>query len=131
MSGQNGDAIVDPRQAPALDGARDNETTPLLNGQPKATSGDAEGQPHDGPSENQEQTVLADDVTGPKLWLILSSAYVGVFLGAIDSTIIATTDVYCLVCRFPNVFAILIFCESSLPEMRRVMRMFSENDRTV
>lgn len=90
MSGQNGDVIVDPRQAPALDGARDSETTPLLNGQPKATAGDAEGQPHDGPSENQEQTVLVDDVTGPKLWLILSSAYVGVFLGAIDSTIIAT-----------------------------------------
>lgn len=90
MSGQNGDAIVDPRQAPALDGARDDETTPLLNGQPKATAGDAEGPSRDGPSENQEQTVLADDVTGPRLWLILSSAYVGVFLGAIDSTIIAT-----------------------------------------
>ncbi|KAL1868280.1 hypothetical protein Daus18300_006004 [Diaporthe australafricana] len=90
MDGHNGDAIVDPRQAPALDGARNDETTPLLNGQSKATVGDAEGQPHNGPSEDQEQTVLADDVTGPRLWLILSSAYVGVFLGAIDSTIIAT-----------------------------------------
>lgn len=90
MSGQGGDVIVDPRQAPALDGARDDETTPLLNGQPKAAAGDAEGQPHDGASENQEQTVLADDVTGPRLWLILGTAYVGVFLGAIDSTIIAT-----------------------------------------
>ncbi|KAK2602719.1 hypothetical protein N8I77_009227 [Diaporthe amygdali] len=91
MSGQNGDAIVDPRQAPALDGARDNETTPLLNGQPKAAAGDAEGQQQrDGTSENQEQTVLVEDVSGPKLWLILSAAYVGVFLGAIDSTIIAT-----------------------------------------
>lgn len=90
MNGQNGNVIVDPRQAPALDGARDSETTPLLNGQPKASAGDAEGQRHDSPPENQEQTVLADDVTGPRLWLILSSAYVGVFLGAIDSTIIAT-----------------------------------------
>lgn len=91
MSGQNGDAIVDPRQAPALDGARDNETTPLLNGQPKAAPGDAEGQQqHNGSSGNQEQTVLVEDVSGPKLWLILSAAYVGVFLGAIDSTIIAT-----------------------------------------
>lgn len=78
MNGQDGDAIVDPRQAPALEGARDNETTPLLR------------QGRDGGSEEQEQTVLADDVTGPRLWLILSSAYVGVFLGAIDSTIIAT-----------------------------------------
>lgn len=78
MNGQDGDAIVDPRQAPALEGARGNETTPLLR------------QGRDGGSEDQEQTVLADDVTGPRLWLILSSAYVGVFLGAIDSTIIAT-----------------------------------------
>lgn len=90
MSGQTGDVIVDSRQAPALDAARDTETTPLLNGQLKATAGDAEGQQHNGALEDQEQTVLADDVTGPRLWLILSSAYVGVFLGAIDSTIIAT-----------------------------------------
>lgn len=90
MSGQTGDVIVDSRQAPALDAARDTETTPLLNGQLKATAGDAEGQQHNGAPEDQEQTVLADDVSGPRLWLILSSAYVGVFLGAIDSTIIAT-----------------------------------------
>jgi MFS family permease len=90
MSGQNEDAIVDPRQAAALDGARHSETTPLLNGQRKVAAGDAEGQPRDGASDYQEQTVLTDDVAGPRLWLILSSAYVGVFLGAIDSTIIAT-----------------------------------------
>lgn len=83
------DDTVDPRQAPALDDAQ-NETTPLLNGQSKsASSADAEGQQPRSPQET-EQTVLVTDITGPKLWLILSSAYVGVFLGAIDSTIIAT-----------------------------------------
>ncbi|KAF3770821.1 MFS general substrate transporter [Cryphonectria parasitica EP155] len=47
-----------------------------------------EAGPEDGTQE--EQTVLATDVSGARLWVILSSAYVGVFLGAIDTTIIAT-----------------------------------------
>ncbi|ROV92631.1 hypothetical protein VPNG_09873 [Cytospora leucostoma] len=91
MGPQHDSAIIDPRQAPALNGARDDETVPLLNGQSEQPAADGEGQqPHGGAPQDREQTVLVGDVTGPRLWLILSSAYVGVFLGAIDSTIIAT-----------------------------------------
>lgn len=78
---QDNDTIVDPRQAPALEDARTDETTPLLNGQSNAQQ---QQQP------DEEQTVLASDVSGARLWIILASAYVGVFLGAIDTTIIAT-----------------------------------------
>ncbi|KAK7749507.1 hypothetical protein SLS53_000082 [Cytospora paraplurivora] len=94
MGPQRDDAIIDPRQALALDGARNDETTPLLNGQSEQPAAGGEGQQprggDGGTPQDQEQTVLVGEVTGPQLWLILSSAYVGVFLGAIDSTIIAT-----------------------------------------
>lgn len=81
---QDNDAIVDPRQAPALEDARGDETTPLLNGH-------SNGQQQNGSSaQGEEQTILASDVSGARLWIILASAYVGVFLGAIDTTIIAT-----------------------------------------
>lgn len=87
----NNGAVVDTRLAPALNGARNDETTPLLNGQPGHLAADGEGQQQQGDaSQDHEQIVLVTDITGPRLWLILSSAYVGVFLGAIDSTIIAT-----------------------------------------
>ncbi|KAI0016242.1 major facilitator superfamily domain-containing protein [Xylariomycetidae sp. FL0641] len=52
-----------------------NERTPLLQA---PTRGD------------DEQVVMAEEVKGFKLWLILCTCWVGVFLGAIDSTIIAT-----------------------------------------
>lgn len=77
---QDNDTIVDPRQAPALEDARTDETTPLLSGQSNAAQ----------QQSDDEQTVLASDVSGARLWIILASAYVGVFLGAIDTTIIAT-----------------------------------------
>lgn len=78
---QDNDAIVDPRQAPALEDARaHDETTPLLNGQANAQQ----------QQQDDEQTIIASDVSGARLWIILASAYVGVFLGAIDTTIIAT-----------------------------------------
>ncbi|KAJ6438321.1 Protein SGT1 A [Purpureocillium lavendulum] len=40
--------------------------------------------------QEEEQTVLAEEVSFTKLALIMGTAWVGVFLGAIDSTIIAT-----------------------------------------
>ncbi|GJN75509.1 MFS multidrug transporter [Purpureocillium lilacinum] len=40
--------------------------------------------------QEEEQTVLAEEVSFAKLSLIMGTAWVGVFLGAIDSTIIAT-----------------------------------------
>lgn len=87
------DAIIDPRQAPALEDARGDETTPLLNGHSSANTAhgnDSQHQPNGAPTQDEEQTVLVSDISGPRLWIILASAYVGVFLGAIDTTIIAT-----------------------------------------
>ncbi|KAK6952008.1 hypothetical protein Daesc_006534 [Daldinia eschscholtzii] len=68
-------------------GVRSDETTPLLGNQdgnvvlaeesPLANSG-------------EERTMIVEEVKGFKLWLILFTCWIGVFLGAIDSTIIAT-----------------------------------------
>ncbi|KAK8066326.1 hypothetical protein PG997_013073 [Apiospora hydei] len=63
-------------------GGRD-ERTPLLENAIPAE------QPQ-GPSDDDEQAVVVEEVTGAKLWLILCSGWVGVFLGAIDASIIAT-----------------------------------------
>ncbi|KAI1759962.1 major facilitator superfamily domain-containing protein [Hypoxylon sp. FL1150] len=48
--------------------------------------------PDEPPPENNddEQVIIVDEVTGLKLWIILFTCWIGVFLGAIDSTIIAT-----------------------------------------
>lgn len=70
-----------------------DEQTPLLtenrgqHGEPNGatTTADAGGEAPD-----EETTVLADDVSFTKLALIMGTAWFGVFLGAIDSTIIAT-----------------------------------------
>ncbi|KAI1407018.1 MFS general substrate transporter [Hypoxylon sp. FL1857] len=64
-----------------------NERTPLLSDQNKNV--DPAEQP---PSINdgEEQTIIVEEVKGFKLWLILCTCWIGVFLGAIDSTIIAT-----------------------------------------
>ncbi|KAI2641745.1 major facilitator superfamily domain-containing protein [Hypomontagnella submonticulosa] len=65
----------------------DDERTPLLsNGSKSVISAD---QP---PLANgdDEQTIIVEEVKGFKLWLILCSCWMGVFLGAVDSTIIAT-----------------------------------------
>lgn len=88
------DEIVDPRQADALRVAQEiqDERTPLLNGQPKPANGDSAEAQQNGASavQDEEHTVIADEVTGWKLWLTLSASWIGVFLGAVDSTIIAT-----------------------------------------
>ncbi|KAJ9148260.1 Multidrug resistance protein fnx1 [Pleurostoma richardsiae] len=105
------DAIVDPRQAPALAAAEQHsqnglsdETTPLLvnslnNGHGKPLDDDREsqregsvgsGDDEDGAGNGPEQTVLVTDMPFAKLALILGTSYLGVFLGAVDSTIIAT-----------------------------------------
>ncbi|OTA61226.1 MFS general substrate transporter [Hypoxylon sp. EC38] len=61
-----------------------DERTPLLSDQNKNVE-----QP---PSitDGDEQTIIVEEVKGFKLWLILCTCWIGVFLGAIDSTIIAT-----------------------------------------
>lgn len=73
--------------------AENDERTPLLNGirdnhdNNKTLPPAEQTQPG---SNDEEQTVVAEEVKGFKLWLILCTCWVGVFLGAIDQTIIAT-----------------------------------------
>ncbi|KAI1503528.1 major facilitator superfamily domain-containing protein [Biscogniauxia marginata] len=55
-----------------------DERTPLLAGQNKNDDDD------------DEQIIIVEEVKGFRLWLILSTCWIGVFLGAIDSTIFAT-----------------------------------------
>ncbi|KAI1096788.1 MFS general substrate transporter [Rostrohypoxylon terebratum] len=64
-----------------------DERTPLLGNQNKNVL-PAEEAPsiHD----DEEQVVIVEEVKGLKLWLILCTCWLGVFLGAIESTIIAT-----------------------------------------
>lgn len=64
-------------------GERPNEQTPLLRE-------DNEQQQEPGTAGNEEQVIIAQEVTGLKLWTILGTCWIGVFLGAIDSSIIAT-----------------------------------------
>lgn len=75
------------RAPPATAAASNDERTPLLR------DGDSNGIPAEQsqtPDENQEQVVIVEEVTGVKLWLILCSGWMGVFLGAVDASIIAT-----------------------------------------
>ncbi|KAI1329102.1 major facilitator superfamily transporter [Xylariaceae sp. FL0255] len=62
-------------------GDSNNERTPLLPGQTQQPQSSTNGDEH---------VVIIEDVKGAKLWTILSACWMGVFLGAIDSTIIAT-----------------------------------------
>jgi MFS family permease len=62
-----------------------DEETPLLQDQPKPTQDeDNVGQ------ETEEQVVIPEALSTKRLVVTLGSIYVGVFLGALDSTIIAT-----------------------------------------
>jgi MFS family permease len=69
-----------------------SERTPLLkpNGQNGAPE-DAGGNQHEqDPQEEEETTVIAEETSFTRLALIMGTSWVGVFLGATDSTIIAT-----------------------------------------
>lgn len=63
-----------------------DEETPLLRDQPKTMQADADNIQQ----ESTEQTVIPDELSARRLVVTLGSIYVGVFLGALDSTIIAT-----------------------------------------
>lgn len=63
-----------------------DERTPLLTGDTtKSTSSSSSQTQVDG-----EAVILAAPTSATRLWLILGTAYVGVFLGAVDASIIAT-----------------------------------------
>ncbi|KAI0119969.1 major facilitator superfamily transporter [Nemania sp. FL0031] len=72
----------DPQNGPT------NEQTPLLRGSSSNGSPlvDSEGQ-SDG---TDERAVIVKEVKGVKLWTIMGACWIGVFLGAIDASIIAT-----------------------------------------
>jgi len=62
-----------------------DEETPLLrDDQPKPCDGDADE------SRPTEETIIPEELSASRLYITLASIYVGVFLGALDSTVIAT-----------------------------------------
>lgn len=63
-----------------------DEQTALLHDQSEATQADEDNVQR----ESTERTVIPDEMSTKKLVVTLGSIYVGVFLGALDSTIIAT-----------------------------------------
>jgi MFS family permease len=65
--------------------SRADEETPLLDPPPKPSTSPAEQD-----EEPSEQTIIPDQPSKWHLTITLSSLYFGVFLGALDSTIIAT-----------------------------------------
>ncbi|KUJ19754.1 MFS multidrug transporter-like protein [Mollisia scopiformis] len=70
----------------AIDNPRLDEETPLLRDAPKPTAADEDAIEQD----TAEETVLPDEISTRRLVVILASIYVGVFLGALDSTVVAT-----------------------------------------
>jgi MFS family permease len=72
---QNGHVPDEEQRQPATE---TTETTPLINGRTPAS------QPDD------EETVIEDTIPPARLYTILCTIYVGVFLAALDSSIIAT-----------------------------------------
>jgi MFS family permease len=63
---------------------QDEETPLLRDDQPKPASGGADGPP------STEEIVIPEEISTSRLTITLASVWVGVFLGALDSTVIAT-----------------------------------------
>ena len=85
---------VESASTPPID--RPSETTPLLNGentsepalQPRPAS--SPGGSGDDDDDDEEQTILVTDISTTRVNIILTTVYVGTFLGAVDASIIAT-----------------------------------------
>lgn len=73
----------------AIDQNGSTERTPLLSGKAQPSPGSEEDQATP-TSQDDETTVVVTELSTSRLAFILGAAYLGVFLGAIDSTIIAT-----------------------------------------
>ncbi|PQE05290.1 hypothetical protein CJF31_00008818 [Rutstroemia sp. NJR-2017a BVV2] len=68
-----------------------DEETPLLIDQPKpTTTSSSSSTSENASSEPTEQTIIPPSPSPQRIIIILASIWVGVFLGALDSTIIAT-----------------------------------------
>ncbi|PHH55995.1 Multidrug resistance protein fnx1 [Ceratocystis fimbriata CBS 114723] len=61
------------------------ETSPLLGDVPPSASTATSS-----PDDNDEISVVASEIPPARLYLILGATYLGIFLGAIDTTVIAT-----------------------------------------
>jgi hypothetical protein len=72
---------------PHANGSAD-ETTPLINGSAQPVSSSAQGAATVG--DGDEVAVIAAPVSSVRLAWILGTVYIGVFLGAVDASIIAT-----------------------------------------
>ncbi|KAI1103530.1 MFS general substrate transporter [Jackrogersella minutella] len=67
-----------------------DERTPLLGDRDDQNKSVLSAEQTPSVHDDEEQTIVVEEVKGFKLWLILCTCWIGVFLGAIDSTIIAT-----------------------------------------
>src|SRR5271156_6747368 len=67
-----------------------DEETPLLYNQPESALTQSDSSSQSSSLPTTEETIIVDETSNIRLVLILSSTYLGVFLGALDSTIIAT-----------------------------------------
>ncbi|ROT39257.1 major facilitator superfamily transporter [Sodiomyces alkalinus F11] len=87
-------ATSNPETAPLLNDRTDTELSGEANGHngygTTAHSSDWDDAEADAEADEDETTVITASVPPGRLALILGAAYLGVFLGAIDSTIIAT-----------------------------------------
>ncbi|KAI1820627.1 major facilitator superfamily transporter [Xylaria intraflava] len=66
-----------------------DERTPLL-GDPSYAGTEADEAHASGGSAGNEETVVLQEISGLKFWTIMGSCWLGVFLGAVDSSIMAT-----------------------------------------
>ncbi|KAK7750194.1 hypothetical protein SLS62_007823 [Diatrype stigma] len=80
INGSSPAAAENDERTPLLNGSRNDDTNKTLPPAEQTQPG----------SNDEEQTVVAEEVKGFRLWLILCTCWIGVFLGAIDQTIIAT-----------------------------------------
>lgn len=85
-SGSRGVAAAHAKRHPRNEGDAEH----LLAGDDSGYGDESDYSYSDDSDDQGETTVIADKVSFSKLCLIMGTAYLGVFLGAIDSTIIAT-----------------------------------------
>ncbi|KAK4201962.1 major facilitator superfamily domain-containing protein [Triangularia verruculosa] len=67
----------------------ENETTPLLPKPPSAASSSSQAVSGAG-TETEEAVLIAQPLSPARLYITLASSYLGVFLGAVDASIIVT-----------------------------------------
>lgn len=90
VSPRSGNGAVAVAAKPKRHLRNDGDAEQLLAGDDSGYGGESDYSSYSDDSDEGETTVIAEKVSFSKLCLIMGTAYLGVFLGAIDSTIIAT-----------------------------------------